>query len=254
MKVAVFADVHAHAQALEAVLAAADRAGVDERWSLGDMFGTGLDAVRVATLVRASCALAMCGNHDLAVTGSIDPARFGPPGSAGVLSLELAGAALAAAGLLDWVRGLKPARRRAGVQCWHASPRDPVREYVGPANAAACLARQRAPIGLVGHTHVAAAWHETPAGAVRAVPVAVDRPLALSAGKWLLNPGAVGATLPARGTWAAALERHARLGASWLELDLEARVATWRRAPLSPAGADAQRRSGASGVAGTVAV
>jgi predicted phosphodiesterase len=251
VRVAVFADVHAHAEALEAVLAAADRAGVDERWSLGDMFGTGLDAVRVATLVRASCALAMCGNHDLAVTGSIDPARFGPPGSAGVLSLELAAAALGAAGLLDWVRGLKPARRRAGVQCWHASPRDPVREYVGPANAAACLARQRAPIGLVGHTHVAAAWHETPDGGVRAVRIEVDRPLPLTAGKWLLNPGAVGATLPPRGTWAEALERHARAGAAWLELDLDARVATWRRAPLT---ATVQPRAGASGIAGTVAV
>ena len=254
MKVAVLADIHAHAEALETVLAAAGRAGVDECWSLGDMFGTGVDAVRVATLVRESCALAMCGNHDLAVTGSIDPARFGPPGSAGPLSLELATAALGAAGLLDWVRGLKPARRRAGVQCWHASPRDPVREYVGPANAAACLARQRSPIGLVGHTHVAAAWHEAPDGAVRAVRVDVDRPLALTDGKWLLNPGAVGATLPPRGTWAEALARHARAGAAWLELDLDARVATWRRAPLRPAVAAAQRRAGASGVAGTVAV
>ena len=44
MIVAVFGDAHAHADALEAVLAAAERAGAEELWSLGDMIGGGPDA------------------------------------------------------------------------------------------------------------------------------------------------------------------------------------------------------------------
>ena len=44
-----------------------------------------------------------------------------------------------------------------------------------------------------------------------------DEPLDISAGKWLLNPGAVIET------------------GCWLELDLEARTATWRIADFDPA-------------------
>src|SRR5262249_53540089 len=47
VKVAVFADVHAHADALDAVLRAADAAGAEEIWSLGDMVGSGPDAAAV---------------------------------------------------------------------------------------------------------------------------------------------------------------------------------------------------------------
>ena len=41
--IAVFADPHAHAEALDAVIAAADAAGAEALWSLGDMVGGGPD-------------------------------------------------------------------------------------------------------------------------------------------------------------------------------------------------------------------
>ena len=41
MLVAVFGDVHAHAEALDAVIDAAERHGVQELWWLGDMIGAG---------------------------------------------------------------------------------------------------------------------------------------------------------------------------------------------------------------------
>ena len=86
------------------------------------------------------------------------------------------------------------ARGRASLA---RSPAQPVHEYVGPSNAAACLATQRASLGLVGHSHAAAAWTQTPPGA-KAARIRVGGPLDLSAGKWLLNPGAVGAPVPPR--------------------------------------------------------
>jgi hypothetical protein len=142
------------------------------------------------------------------------------------------------------MRSRKPAARRGGVQCWHGGPRNAVHEYVGPANAAACLAMQKAPLGLVAHTHVAAAWRETPHGA-SAARTRVGAPLDLATGKWLLNPGAVGAPAPARPPrgWWDLLDAQAAEGAYWLLLDRERETATWRRAPYDPAPARARARA-----------
>jgi hypothetical protein len=117
-----------------------------------------------------------------------------------------------------------------------------VREYVTAANAGTCLERQRASLGLVGHTHQPAAWRARSGGKVDAVGVSPGRPLDVSAGKWLLNAGAVGAPFPVRGRWWDALEAHAAAGAWWLELDLDERRATWRRAPFDPAPARERAR------------
>ena len=105
-------------------------------------------------------------------------------------SIELARERLSGADV-EWMRSRKPAARRGDVQLWHGGPRNAVHEYVGASNAAACLAVQRAGLGLVGHTHVAAAWRQTPRGAGQ-VRIRVGVPLELGDGKWLLNPGAVG--------------------------------------------------------------
>jgi hypothetical protein len=72
-------------------------------------------------------------------------------------------------------------------------------------------------------------------GRVRAVRVRPDRPLDISQLKWMLNPGAVDAPLSSTGAWWSAVAEHAHAGAWWLELDVDARVATWRRAPYDPA-------------------
>jgi predicted phosphodiesterase len=239
----VFADVHAHGDALEAVMRAAVAAEVREVWSLGDMVGSGPDPVRVVELIRRYCAVALVGNHDHGVTRLRSPTAFGPPDSPGRRSLELAAAALEASGDLDWLRSRRPAARRHGVQCWHGSPRHPVREYVTAANAEACLERQRAPIGVVGHTHEPAAWRLRRGGGVDQVPIVADRPQDVSEGRWLLNPGAVGAAFPVLGGWWEALEAHARAGAWWLELDLDARTAIWRRAAFDPAPARGRARA-----------
>ena len=239
--VAVFGDAHAHAEALDAVIAAAEAVGVEELWSLGDMIGRGPDPERVVVRTREACAVALMGNHDYGATGSAEHSRFGEPGSPAVRSLELACERLGDADVA-WMRSRKPAARRGSVQCWHGGPRNAVHEYVGASNAGACLAVQRAELGLVGHTHVAAAWRQTPRGA-SAVRIRAGVPLDLAGGKWLLNPGAVGAPAPtpARPGWWDALDIQAAEGAFWLLLDLERRTATWCRAPYDPA--PARRRA-----------
>jgi predicted phosphodiesterase len=237
--VAVFGDAHAHAEAFDAVLAAAEASGAEQLWSLGDMVGRGPDPGHVVARTRERCAVALMGNHDYGATGSAELMRFGEPGSPAVRSIELARERLSAADV-EWMRSRRPAARRGDVQCWHGGPRNAVHEYVGPSNATACLAVQRAGLGLVGHTHAAAARRLAERGAV-AVAARVGEPLDLAAGKWLLNPGAVGAPAPSRLGWWNALDGQAADGAFWLLLDLERRTATWRRAPYDPA--PARRRA-----------
>jgi predicted phosphodiesterase len=243
MLVAVFGDSHAHAEALDAVIRAAERCGVQELWSLGDMIGGGPDPDSVVRQTRERCTVALLGNHDYAATGSVDPLRLAEAGSAGLRSIELACERLSGAEV-EWLRSRKPAARREGVQAWHGGPRNAVWEYVGSSNAAACLGVQRAELGLVGHTHVAAAWEQTPRGARRA-KIHPGEPLDIATGKWLLNPGAVGAPAPApsRLGWWDALDAQAADGAFWLLLDLDERTATWRRAPYDPAPARKRARA-----------
>ncbi len=231
--IAVFADAHAHAEALEAVLAAADASGAQAFWSLGDMVGGGPDPEHVVARTRERCALALMGNHDYGATGSAEPARFGEPGSPAFRSIELARERLDE-DAIAWMRTLKPAARRGEVRCWHGGPRNPVHEYVTGSNAAACLEAHRGRIGLVGHTHAAGAYRQHGRGA-KAARLRIGEPLALGDGKWLLNPGAAGAPVPPRKAWWDALDADARQGAFWMLLDLEERTATWHRAPYDPA-------------------
>ncbi len=239
--VAVFADAHAHAEALDAVIAAADSSGAEALWSLGDMVGAGPDPDHVVARTRERCSVALMGNHDYGATGSAEPTRFGPPGSPAARSIELARERLDDEAIA-WLRSRRPAARRGDVQCWHGGPHNPVHEYVGPSNAAACLATQRATLGLVGHTHAAAAWTQTHRGA-KAARIRVGEPLDISVGKWLLNPGAVGAPVPPRRAWWDALDTDAVEGAFWLLLDLERRTAVWHRAPYDPAPARERARA-----------
>src|SRR5829696_1193969 len=136
---------------LVAVIAAAQRARVDALWSLGDMIGGGPDPEHVVRRTRECCRVALMGNHDYVATGAVEPARLGPAQR----SLELARERLSP-GDVEWMRSRRPAARREGVQCWHGGPRNPVWEFVTASNAGECLAVQRAEIGLVAHTHLAA--------------------------------------------------------------------------------------------------
>ena len=239
MLVAVFADAHGHGDALDAVLRSADACGVEHLWSLGDMLGGGPDPERTVAATRDRCSVALCGNHDYGVTGAVEPSRLGPVAAR---SIELARERLSSDDMA-WLRSRKPAARREAAQCWHGSPRDPVWEFVGPRNAGACLAVQKAPLGLVGHTHVPDAWQATRGGGAQRVEIVTGLAIDISQGKWLLNPGAVGAPLPSQLTWWDGLDEQAAEGAPWLLLDLDALTATLHRAPFDPAPARFRARA-----------
>lgn len=204
------------------MLRAAREAGAREWWCVGDIVGYGADPVHCLTTVEEGAARAIAGNHDLGACGAVDVEVFA----------DLARAAI------DWTHdrlgpaararlaAMRPDDQDGDVPMFHASPRDPVWEYVLTVEQArAALEDRRVHLTLVGHTHIPFAWRLTPDGAMEAIGVPPGGVLELSEGRWLVNPGSVGQPR----------DRDAR--AAWALYDAEADTITFRRTPYDVASA-----------------
>src|SRR3954462_12235517 len=152
MQVAIVSDIHGNRHAFEAVLAEIAATEANELWSLGDIVGYGADPNDCCALARENAAVCLAGHHELAVTGGLPLDEFSH------------GAALAARWTqevladehVEWLRSLSPAGAEDGVGLCHASPRDPVWEYVlSTLLAELCLDAAPERVCLVGHSHVA---------------------------------------------------------------------------------------------------
>jgi predicted phosphodiesterase len=228
MRVAIASDIHGNKQAFQAVIAAAEADQADELWCLGDLVGYGAEPDACVALADAHCTICLAGNHDLAVVD--------------VLSLEefSRGAALAAQWTKDviapetreYLLSLSPKGSAETVGLFHASPRDPIWEYVLSALAAElCFDSTDFRISFIGHSHVALSFHraegEAATGTTRREGVKVE----LSDGEWLINPGSSGQP------------RDGDPRAAWLMLDTDAWTAVWRRAEYDIAGAQSAIRA-----------
>jgi diadenosine tetraphosphatase ApaH/serine/threonine PP2A family protein phosphatase len=217
LRVAVLSDIHSNLPALSAVLEAVDAAGTEEIWCLGDVVGYGAQPDACADLLRERCELCLAGNHDLAVLGQLDLGAFSETAAEAVAWTQ----ANIAERTLEFLRGLEPSSRREGIGAFHASPRDPVWEYVlSVEQADACLDALEEQVGLIGHSHIALffgrAGGEEP-GETRGAPAGDGALLDLSHGAWLVNPGSVGQP------------RDGDPRAAWLELDTTEQTARFHR-------------------------
>ena len=218
LRVGVISDVHSNLPALEAVLEAIEAAGPEEIWCLGDVVGYGAQPDECTALVRESCAFVLNGNHDLAVTGGIDAATFSETARAAVdWTKENASAAT-----IEYLKGLSPEGAREGFGLFHASPRDPIWEYVLSIDQAeAGLDAQRERVCLIGHSHVALFFTRPPSTGRRSFATGAQAGdgdlLDLVEGEWLLNPGSVGQP------------RDGDPRAAWLELDTDDGTARYHR-------------------------
>jgi len=224
---AVITDIHANLTALEAVLAEIDERGIDRIWCLGDVVGYGAEPDACTAIVRERCELCLVGNHDLAVLGGLDVSSFS---EAAAEAVEWTRANVTEE-TLEFLRSLSPEAEREGVGLFHASPRDPVWEYVlSYEQAYANLTSQPQPVSLVGHSHVALFFAQAEGGGIgdtRGGQAGDGDTVELSTGRWLVNPGSVGQP------------RDGDPRAAWLELDDEIQVATFRRV-----GYDIERAAG----------
>ena len=214
MSIAIVSDIHANRQAFEAVLGGVDDAACTRIWCLGDLVGYGADPDACVALARERAELCLAGNHDLAVTGALPIDDFSAPAHAATSWTQ----ATIASETLGFLQGLSPSDHREGIGLFHASPRDPVWEYVLSAQQAAeCLDVQEDRICLIGHSHVALSFGRQAGGPTAGQARADGEVLDLSAGEWLLNPGSVGQP------------RDGDPRAAWMELDLEGSTATYHR-------------------------
>ena len=210
MRAAVISDIHGNVAALEAVLAEIDERAPDELWCLGDLVGYGARPNECCTTVRRRSAICLAGNHDLAVRGTIDLTEFS--GDAGVAARWTRD--VLAPESLSYLETLEPSGTAHGVELFHGSAYDPVWEYVLSAETAVLtLALTESQVVLVGHSHVA--LHVSTAGAGGLAPDGTH--VALGEARHLFNPGSVGQP------------RDGDPRAAWLELDLDAKRATFHR-------------------------
>ena len=183
-------------------------------WCLGDVVGYGPRPNECCARVAEHADLCLVGNHDLVVLDRLDVAEFSHDAAesarwtASVLSAESR----------RFLEPLAPSATRDDVDLYHASARDPVWEYVLTAEAAlVSLALTRAPVVLVGHSHVAMALSladDRLDGGV--APGGAELRLG-AAERWLLNPGSVGQP------------RDGDPRAAYLLLDLDVKQASFRR-------------------------
>jgi diadenosine tetraphosphatase ApaH/serine/threonine PP2A family protein phosphatase len=214
----VISDVHSNLPALQAVLESIDAAAPEEIWCLGDVVGYGAQPDECTALVRERCAVSLNGNHDLAVTGAIDAATFSETARAAVDWTR----ANASPETLEFLGGLAPEGAREGFGLFHASPRDPIWEYVLSIDQAeAGLDAQSERICLIGHSHVSLFFTRPPSTGRKSFAGGAQSTdgdlLDLAEGEWLLNPGSVGQP------------RDGDPRAAWLELDTDAETARYHR-------------------------
>jgi predicted phosphodiesterase len=222
MKVAVISDIHANRQAFEAVLEAIADSEAAEVWCLGDLVGYGADPDACVELARRHTAVCLAGNHDLAVLGQVPMKDFSTGASlAAQWTQEVIGPES-----LAFLQGLSTTGKEGLVGLYHASPRDPVWEYVLSALLAElCLDAQPERVCLIGHSHVALSFVRHEGQLTTGEPRREGTLLDISSGEWLLNPGSVGQP------------RDGDPRAAWMLLDLEDWSASYRRTAYDVAGA-----------------
>jgi diadenosine tetraphosphatase ApaH/serine/threonine PP2A family protein phosphatase len=216
VRVAILTDIHSNLPALEAVLASIDEAAIERRWCLGDVVGYGAQPDECTKLVSEHCELSLVGNHDLAVIGEISTDVFSASAAAAVEWTR----ANSDPSTIDYLKVLQPKNTEHEVGLYHASPRDPIWEYVLAVDQAReCMEQQSARVSLIGHSHVAlwfsdGSGHPGGDGGGQAED---GKKIDLTEQRWLLNPGSVGQP------------RDGDPRGAWLELDTDSWTATYHR-------------------------
>jgi len=215
MRVAVISDIHGNLHALEAVVAAIEDERPDAIWCLGDLVGYGPRPNECCARVAEIADVCLIGNHDLGVLEMISLEEFSHEAAESARWTQEVLAENARA----YLSQLTPAAEipDAGAELYHASPRDPVWEYVlDPGAMSAALQDTTQPIIMVGHSHVPLRATVEDGHLVAAhAPIGTEFDLADR--RVLLNPGSVGQP------------RDGDPRAAFVLLDLGAQKASFRR-------------------------
>jgi predicted phosphodiesterase len=230
MRVLIISDIHANLVALEAVLADAAGTAYDAVWCLGDLLGYGPRPNECVERVRALRGLVcLVGNHDKAVLGELDVNAFNHDARAAILWTRSALTPENRA----YLQSLQPLDEIGEYTLAHASPRQPVWEYILNRYIARDNFRYfETTFCLVGHTHVPVIYHEPgPDGECGESPPDYEHPLQLNNHRRIINPGSVGQP------------RDSIPDAAYAFLDTKTRVWQYCRAPYDVAATQRQMRA-----------
>ncbi len=184
----IISDIHANLTALEAVLA--DAPEFDGIWCLGDLVGYGPNPNECVERIQDFDHISLAGNHDWAALGKLDLGSFNTDARDASIwtQTELSPAAR------EYLGALPTRVEQDDFFMAHASPREPIWEYILDANQAfSNFAYFSTPICLVGHTHIPIVFEldEQQRRCETMVPP-FPEPLALGSRRTIINPGSVG--------------------------------------------------------------
>jgi predicted phosphodiesterase len=188
MRVLVISDIHANLTAFEAVLADA-QGEWDIIWCLGDLIGYGPNPNECVALLRKHEHISLSGNHDWAVLGKLDINTFNREARTAIEWTRKAISAESTAYLND----LPPSMVQGEFTLAHASPRQPVWEYIlDPYTAGINFEFFDTPYCLVGHTHVPVWFEEEDLHTITPRMPNYTNYIKLNHTRLIINPGSVG--------------------------------------------------------------
>ncbi|TMH11830.1 MAG: metallophosphoesterase [Betaproteobacteria bacterium] len=193
MNLALITDLHANREAVESVMAHAEREGAQRYAFLGDFVGYGADPGWVVDLVRAEVkrgAIAVMGNHDAAVVKGPTPTMTAPARQVvGWTRDQLNGAQR------DFLASLPLVVTDADRLFVHANAFAPTEwAYVlGRMEAIRSLHSTHCRFTFCGHVHEPKLFHLAPTGKAGDFTPVPGVPIALSPQRqWLAIPGSAG--------------------------------------------------------------
>jgi predicted phosphodiesterase len=189
MRILVISDIHANYVAFETVLEHA-KGEWDYVWCLGDVVGYGPSPNECVERLRELPHLCLAGNHDWAALDRLDIHTFNPDARRAVDWTRET--------LTDentrWLKALPTTFVIGQYTLVHASPREPIWEYIlEPLVAALNFPHFETPYCLVGHTHQPVIYEMVnDSGETEAHKPAYFEQVKLNGHRQIINPGSIG--------------------------------------------------------------
>lgn len=199
--IAIISDIHANAEALEAVLADIKSQGVRRIACLGDLMGYGPDPQKVVDMVRETCQIVIAGNHDWGVLNRPIPFH---PHAAELIKFHqclMTPSFYHVIGKrkMRWkfLEGLQTLREEDNMLFVHGSLRNHVMEYVFPDRTdhfnkeqVQEMCKETPWVVFCGHTHLACVIRDDMKCGY-ATDKSAEVPI-VKGHKYIINPGSVG--------------------------------------------------------------
>lgn len=187
MSILIISDIHANLAAFEAVLA--DSEGQWETiWCLGDLTGYGPNPNECVDLLRQYDHISLSGNHDWAVLDKLDINSFNDEAQFVVRWTQ----SVLRDDVRTYLESLPPFLVQAPFTLAHASPRQPIWEYILDTQTAAVnFGFFDTPYCLVGHTHVPGFFDQEESQVIPRYPD-YENPIQFNHTRRIMNPGSVG--------------------------------------------------------------